>query len=616
MRDARWVVALAVVGVLAPAGAARAADEAAVKAAIARGVEALRKAQLPNGTWPRAEAANRQETDGATALAALTLLECGAGPDDPAVAKAAGYLRRQAVTMQFTYALSLTILFLDRLGDPGDVPLIESLAVRLMAGQNAGGGWTYNCPEPPPGELGRLSALAGRRGPPAERREEPEPTGRRRTARDLPPEIRQQLEGLARRPALSLAMGGDNSNTQFATLALWVARRHGLPTDDALRLIAARYRASQTADFGWNYTSNSGPSSPTMTCAGLLGVAVERGVAVDHGKGKGPDGKDRPGPNLDKDPAVVNALRNLGAYLSVPAKDIPPGLLPSPRVNYFLWSLERVAVALSLDTIGKTNWYDWGAAVLLPSQTANGTWDSGGSNAVPDTCFALLFLKRANLASDLTNNLRGRIRDPGRHELKGRLPGDLRGPGDVGDAPAPEPARGGAARPPEPRGPTAAPAPRTAGGAGEAAGFTDRLRDQLLRAPADRLDAAVEKLRDGKGNAYTDALAAAIPLLDEAGRRKAREALAERLARLTADNVGDYLKSDDPELRRAAALACAMKETRAQVPRLIELLRDPEPVVARAAHASLKALAGGKDLGRDPDAWQAWWEKSRDAARP
>src|SRR5262249_10052952 len=36
-----------------------------------------------------------------------------------------------------------------------------------------------------------------------------------------------------------------NSNTQFATLALWVARRHGVPIDRSLRLIVRRFRTSQ-----------------------------------------------------------------------------------------------------------------------------------------------------------------------------------------------------------------------------------------------------------------------------------------------------------------------------------------------------------------------------------
>src|SRR5262249_19144421 len=76
------------------------------------------------------------------------------------------------------------------------------------------------------------------------------------------------------------AIPGDNSNTQFATLGLWVAKRHGVPADEALAMIERRFRATQNADGGWGYiTGNYGnTSSPQMTCAGLIGVAVGYGA--------------------------------------------------------------------------------------------------------------------------------------------------------------------------------------------------------------------------------------------------------------------------------------------------------------------------------------------------
>jgi hypothetical protein len=41
----------------------------------------------------------------------------------------------------------------------------------------------------------------------------------------------------------------------------------------------------------------------------------------------------------------------------------------------------------------------------VASQKADGSWDDRFPG-VPDTCFALLFLKRANLVKDLTDTLR------------------------------------------------------------------------------------------------------------------------------------------------------------------------------------------------------------------
>src|SRR5262249_14887129 len=82
-----------------------------------------------------------------TALAGLTLLECGVSPLDEPVLKAGIVIRQAAPKITSTYELSLAILFLDRLGDPGDRPLIQGLALRLIAGQCHTGGWGYSCPE-------------------------------------------------------------------------------------------------------------------------------------------------------------------------------------------------------------------------------------------------------------------------------------------------------------------------------------------------------------------------------------------------------------------------------------------------------------------------------------
>ena len=116
-----------------------------------------------------------------------------------------------------------------------------------------------------------------------------------------------------------------------------------------------------------------------------------------------------------------------------------------------------------------------------------------------------------------------------------------------------------------------------------------------------------------------DALAAAIPLLKDAAKNQARAALAERLARMTPHTLRGKLQDEQPEIRRAAALASAMKEDRGFVPDLIRLLQDPEPRVSRAAHAALKTIArtdfgpANADSPEQRDEaikrWKEWWEK-------
>ena len=51
-----------------------------------------------------------------------------------------------------------------------------------------------------------------------------------------------------------------------------------------------------------------------------------------------------------------------------------------------------------------------------------------------------------------------------------------------------------------------------------------------------------------------------------------RQALAERMTCMTERTMGRYLQDDDPEIRRAAALGLAMRESSAHLPRIIELL--------------------------------------------
>jgi HEAT repeat protein len=149
----------------------------------------------------------------------------------------------------------------------------------------------------------------------------------------------------------------------------------------------------------------------------------------------------------------------------------------------------------------------------------------------------------------------------------------------------------------------------------------DRDRLELLRAPVDRQEELLKKLAAAKGMVYTDALALAIPDLSAPLQEKARDALVERLARMTAATLRDKLDDPGREVRRAAALACAMKEERENVPALIQRLDDAEVMVVRAAQSALKEMTK-QDFGPGNPAvkyerleavkqWKVWWEKQK-----
>ena len=596
-----------------------AVDRKAVNAAIDRGVAALKKAQNDDGSW-------HNTSLGATSLAALTLLECEVPRNDPAVKKAAQYVRKQALTSTHVYSLSLSILFLDRLGYASDTPLIESMIVRLLAGQRRSGAWHYDTPNLSDAEMKRIvGEMDGSRVLRAGGDLKKLPERGKRTVKDLPESVRDQLVAIERGlvapgPAGVMAFGGgDNSNTQFAVLALWTGRRYGVPTQPALVRAYEYFRRSQNAtDGGWGYTATPpgvpalGGSTATMTCAGVLALAVGNGSAAEL--------KKRDSADVSKDNGLKAGLLLLGANIGNPLGW--DGLGPKPpavpaaggKSYYFLWSLERICVALNLSTIGKKDWYNWGAEILLANQAVDGTWAGEYAMYYADTCFALLFLKRSNLTADLGNKLTG-LKDPGDRRLKAG--GELGGPG-VKDPPAvvgiEKPGEGSK----EPKGsgpkgsgdpdarpklelPTRTPQEREA---------RNLASDLLKAASAERRVEIIQKLRDSKGVTYTEALVAAIHRLDGEAKRDARQALTARLTRMKDTTLGDYLLDEEPEIRRAAALASGTKQVKTHVASLIKMLRDSNEQVRRAAHAALKATTG-QTFDALPDAWEKWHRENR-----
>jgi hypothetical protein len=219
-----------------------------------------------------------------------------------------------------------------------------------------------------------------------------------------------QNQGKAKGQQLTLRLGnGDNSNTQFALLALWAARRHEVITDQALLASYQRFIASQNFDNGWGYFPRAN-SSPSMTCVGLLGLAMGHGAAPDIIRANAKDPKDVVVKPALKDPKIQAGLKALARTIGDPARDKAKANF-APQNLYFLWSVERVAMLYDLKTIGGKDWYGWGAQILVHNQQANGSWANSqhqyhGANPPLNTCFGLLFLKRSNLVQDLTNNLR------------------------------------------------------------------------------------------------------------------------------------------------------------------------------------------------------------------
>ena len=269
------------VALLVAAAPAFAAEQPKVDAAVKKAAEFFKKRVAQGIAGPQ----NFVHGNGELSLMGLAMLEAGVPPADPAMKAVIQQIRGDALAQTQTYPVALAVLFLDRLGDPADVPVIQMLGVRLYAGMNANGGWGYSTWEEMNGnELARLQKalqdreLIGQPGEPGPggKPDAPKPPAR---AGKLHSEVEKVATavGQALRARGRSNGGDDNSNTQFGILAVWMARKHGVPTDAALDAIERRFLSTQNATGGWSYSVGSSTGSPSMTCCGLLGLATAVG---------------------------------------------------------------------------------------------------------------------------------------------------------------------------------------------------------------------------------------------------------------------------------------------------------------------------------------------------
>ena len=440
------------------------AAQAKINDAILEGVLFLKSTQGGDGTWAQEKDAHKV---GYAALPALTLLECGVPPSHSLIQRASIYVRLKSDKLADTYDIALSIMFLDRMIATNDNVLagvfqqnatrdaIEVLALRLIRGQTTNGGWHYSCPTNELNEHRQLlnylkkekitrstmpvwlKKLAVFQDPEKLMVDPNEKKGTKPDPKKVPVV-----------PVVAIPEpASDNSNTHFAVLGLWIAQRHGVPVERSLKLIEKRFRSGQNADGGWSYAYKRGggePTTPAMSCAGLIGLATSYGQGkktmessmstvdkVDDAKpdekteAKKPDEKpddkkpeakkpgdkmlDSPEEKLKKraeDTNIKKGFDALAAHIGQPVgkfKDVPLGNM------YFLWALERVAMIYDMPKIADKDWYRWGAEMLVANQKEDGHWEQAkdsGVTAISDTCFALLFLRQANLADDLTALLR------------------------------------------------------------------------------------------------------------------------------------------------------------------------------------------------------------------
>ncbi len=395
-----------------PSGPVRSrAFQAAVKGAIDRGVAWLRERQLKDGSFDvRPIQMFMVEADGSlgpTALALYTLRACGVPADDPAVVRGFAALRTRYESLRAqrggldTYGVALALLALEAhhaapTAEPGtsaparripepDLLWLKELARWLVVAQNRDGAFSYGSP--------------------------------------------------AQGPIY------DYSNGQFALLGLKAARRCGVEVPKEVWLRAAEQildhqerrgppvgrfeaagvgqegtgagglrEAAKDAARGWGYRGAM-PATGSMTAGGVSSLVVCRSELLGA-----------PGWGAEADRRAVKGIRDglawLGLHFTVAENPGPPGAMAFHEIwqYYFLYGLERAGVLAGVSLMERHDWYLEGARFLLGAQGDAGSWISDpalaagakGGGIGPDaptanfldTCFALLFLRRATFRVD------------------------------------------------------------------------------------------------------------------------------------------------------------------------------------------------------------------------
>jgi hypothetical protein len=172
----------------------------------------------------------------------------------------------------------------------------------------------------------------------------------------------------------------DHSVSQYGILGLWALQDAGAKVDIRYwHVFDERWRADQFPDGGWGYDSTPkykgtrpGPSA-TMTAAGIATLFITQGNTYT----------DLPEHHSNVfNSNIENGLRWMAKHFN------------EIDNNYGWYGVQRIGVASGTKYFGTIDWFQHGAAHLIGTQEANGSWRPSLGTPLTDTCFAVLFLAR------------------------------------------------------------------------------------------------------------------------------------------------------------------------------------------------------------------------------
>lgn len=318
-----------------------------VRETLDRGIKYILKNQRPDGSWGEYPL----QPTGKTALVALSLLNCGLTPENSKQVQATLDWMEKQEPPRATYAASLQIMAFV-MANPTRYKLrITSLALWLEERQikegEEKGGWSYY---------------------------------------DRPGPV-------------------DNSNSQFAVLALHEAERAGVKIKEQTWKLALDYWTDdrrQHSDGSWSYGLDNPAVSGSMTCAGIASVIIARdrlraldatvaGNTIQCCGAPAEEGRD----------AVAAGLDWMGRKFTVTQNPNTAGIggisRSYPWLLYYLYGVERVGRMSGQRFIGTHDWYREGCRFLIDQQDLTGSWQGTGpgeADPIIGTSLALLFLSK------------------------------------------------------------------------------------------------------------------------------------------------------------------------------------------------------------------------------
>lgn len=385
-------------------------DQKEIDAAIDRGATWLAKAGFGGGAG----------NNGTYELVMLTLLHSGTFPRDDK-RFLAGVKALQTSKLTKTYATALTAMFLESYDRVANRARLVECAQFLIDNQCENGQWSYGEPlpedpnkpkDPPPvvvsggGSGSSAQPGGGNNGGGAKAG-----GGGGTTALQKIP-----LKRTRKGPPT-----GDHSNTQYAILGLRSCAVADIimPKEtwkDALAIL----EDAQDDKGGWSYSwmfplpngadAKKGGPKTIRTHNGAYGsmtagITSSLVIVKFYLRTQWNEKED-----FRKDKSILDGAKWIGEHFNLeenPDYDKNKATASVPTGDkytwhyYWLYALERAGMLAEMERFGQHEWYQEGARWLLAKQNADGSWQSpgakghGGPDPVTDTCFAILFLRRA-----------------------------------------------------------------------------------------------------------------------------------------------------------------------------------------------------------------------------